>query len=373
MASGLPTVASPYASSIEPSFTLGGVFQSFGETSTAFHHWADEFVVYAPACWSVGQLNEALHATGQHLGLKYPEHWLLAQVVAYAPTPRHAGWGRTLRQSLLGLHWLDASCTGIGAGGRVLKNVTGYDLHRLHLGFQGTLGFPLGVCLRTMPLSPLPQRTFLHKGSYDDFNARFQQLRHTPPDAIQAMYRNNHGGYCVWQGSDALATVCLPETSFVEISEDHEGTSGLDDATLLLTLRGVEVERFEAHWNRACACFPMLELHWNLALGEVQLAQPNTLKTLDATTLDALQKWLHSVRQAFPLLVLHWWNAPSLLEVQGANDWMKHLSPLLWKQWQAIRNAWGIESHEFPSPYFSEQHLIKQGVLPQRMKEPCLG
>ena len=38
------------------------------------------------------------------------------------------------------------------SGGRLVKNVTGFDLHRLHVGARGTLGAILEVSLRLRPL-----------------------------------------------------------------------------------------------------------------------------------------------------------------------------------------------------------------------------
>ena len=42
----------------------------------------------------------------------------------------------------------------IRSGGRVVKNVTGYDLHRLHAGAFGSLGVIVTVCLKLWPTPP---------------------------------------------------------------------------------------------------------------------------------------------------------------------------------------------------------------------------
>ena len=42
----------------------------------------------------------------------------------------------------------------VRSGGRVVKNVTGYDLHRLHVGAFGSLGVVVSVCFKLWPVPP---------------------------------------------------------------------------------------------------------------------------------------------------------------------------------------------------------------------------
>jgi hypothetical protein len=365
---GLHSVSSPYASPATNIETLLDVWVSFQqEYPDTFQHWADEFVAYIPAHWTVGQVNQTLSQAGQHLGMEYPQGWSIAQLIAYAPTAHNAGWSRPLRQNLLGLHWLDATGTVIGAGGRVLKNVTGYDLHRFQLGFQGTLGLPIGVCLRTLPLSSFPPRTFKHTGSVEAFNALYQQLRQYPPDALHRLYRDTSGCYVVWQGSDALCSICLPLTCFEEVTEAFSTQPVVPTHLTLLTVRGVEVQAFQDEWDVACSRFPMLEWTWNLAASEIHLSR-RTDAPLDNETLQALTQWSRSLLNAFPALIMQWWNIPFGLEDHARACWMSQLSPLLWRQWRDIRQSWGIAPHQFTSPYVSEMILVEQGVLSQRVE-----
>jgi FAD/FMN-containing dehydrogenase len=59
-----------------------------------------------------------------------------------------------LRHQILGLTALHADGTRVKSGGRVVKNVTGYDLHRLWCGSEGTLCFLLEGTLRLYPAPP---------------------------------------------------------------------------------------------------------------------------------------------------------------------------------------------------------------------------
>jgi glycolate oxidase FAD binding subunit len=69
--------------------------------------------------------------------------------------PRALGFGPP-RDHVLGLEVVLASGERTRCGGRVVKNVTGYDLAKLYTGSLGTLGVIEGAWLR---LRPLPERT----------------------------------------------------------------------------------------------------------------------------------------------------------------------------------------------------------------------
>lgn len=79
--------------------------------------------------------------------------------------PRRVAFGRVRRQ-VLGLEVVLADGTRARCGGRVVKNVTGYDLAKLHVGAQGTLGVIASAWLR---LRPRPEKS-------QTFAARFDEL-----------------------------------------------------------------------------------------------------------------------------------------------------------------------------------------------------
>ncbi|MEM6673842.1 MAG: FAD-binding oxidoreductase [Planctomycetota bacterium] len=64
--------------------------------------------------------------------------------VAFGPSRHH----------VLGMRVVDGAGRRARSGGRLVKNVTGFDLHRLHVGARGTLGFVVEVSLR---LTPAPE------------------------------------------------------------------------------------------------------------------------------------------------------------------------------------------------------------------------
>jgi glycolate oxidase FAD binding subunit len=76
-----------------------------------------------------------------------------------AAGPYRARYG-TMRDLLVGLTVVRADGTVVKGGGRVVKNVTGYDIPKLHVGAYGTLGVVVEAHLRLHP-RPAEERTWV--------------------------------------------------------------------------------------------------------------------------------------------------------------------------------------------------------------------
>ena len=93
---------------------------------------------------TLSALQEKLGAQNQWLPIRPPfgtAETTIGAIVATAEVgPERLAYGAP-RDMLLGLQYIDSSGSMVSAGGRVVKNVAGYDMTRLLTGSLGTLGF----------------------------------------------------------------------------------------------------------------------------------------------------------------------------------------------------------------------------------------
>jgi glycolate oxidase FAD binding subunit len=112
-----------------------------------------EGVATLAAGMRVSELVRELYACGKRSRLETPfvDATVGGTIAADAFGPE-VGPGRRLRDELLGLEVAMADGTLARCGGRVVKNVTGFDLVRLHCGAMGTLGVIVRATFRLRPL-----------------------------------------------------------------------------------------------------------------------------------------------------------------------------------------------------------------------------
>ena len=118
-------------------------------------HVAGDLVVIAEAGVRLGDLQQQLGEHGQLLGLDPPEAGatLGGIVSANASGPRRLKYG-TARDLLIGTTVVLADGTVASAGGKVVKNVAGYDLGKLYTGAHGSLGVIVSTTWRLHPVAP---------------------------------------------------------------------------------------------------------------------------------------------------------------------------------------------------------------------------
>ena len=116
-------------------------------------HAAGDLVARMQAGVSIGKAGSVLAAAGQQLALDAPAAATVGGVVATGTAgPRRFRYGAP-RDLLIGLTVVRADGVVAHAGGKVVKNVAGYDLGKLFSGSQGTLGL---ITEATFRLHPLP-------------------------------------------------------------------------------------------------------------------------------------------------------------------------------------------------------------------------
>jgi glycolate oxidase FAD binding subunit len=121
------------------------------------HAWADLTVTVEAGC-PIAKLQGLLAEKGQRLAVDplWPEHATVGGVLSTNDTGvlryRYGG----LRDLIIGVTLALADGTLAKSGGKVVKNVAGYDLPKLVTGAFGTLGV---ITRATFRLHPLPKRT----------------------------------------------------------------------------------------------------------------------------------------------------------------------------------------------------------------------
>lgn len=104
---------------------------------------------------TLSALQTALAPQGQFVPLDppFPEHATIGGTVATNPNgPRRSYYG-SVRDLVIGMKVVLASGEPIKAGGKVVKNVAGYDMCKLFVGSLGTLGIITELTVRTAPIT----------------------------------------------------------------------------------------------------------------------------------------------------------------------------------------------------------------------------
>lgn len=114
---------------------------------------ARDMTITAQAGISIAKLQAELAKEGQWLPVDVPapEKATLGGAVALNKSgPHRYGYG-TLRDYVIGISFATDDGVEVKAGGRVVKNVAGYDLMKLQIGAVGTLGIITQLTLKVKP------------------------------------------------------------------------------------------------------------------------------------------------------------------------------------------------------------------------------
>ena len=119
----------------------------------------------------VAQIETALAAENQRLAVEPVDHRRMLEtegeptiggvMAANVSGPRRISVGAA-RDFLLGVRFVDGMGNVVKNGGRVMKNVTGYDLVKLMAGAYGTLGVLSEVSLKVLPCPETSSTLVLH-------------------------------------------------------------------------------------------------------------------------------------------------------------------------------------------------------------------
>ncbi len=124
--------------------------------STGLAHYAGDLVATVPVGQTLRTVNEELMRQRQWLPLDPPfanDATIGGIVAANDSGPRRQRYGNP-RDLIIGIEVALPSGTVARSGGRVVKNVAGYDLARLFCGSRGTLGLITSVTFKLSPAAP---------------------------------------------------------------------------------------------------------------------------------------------------------------------------------------------------------------------------
>ncbi|MEU5847620.1 FAD-binding oxidoreductase [Saccharopolyspora shandongensis] len=151
-------------------------------------HAAGDLVVHALAGTPIAEVNSAARAAGQQLAIDQPlPTATLGGIIATgtAGPSRHLFGG--VRDLLIGITVVRADGTVTTAGGKVVKNVAGYDLGKLYTGSFGTLGVITEAVFRLHPVAAEHRWIAVTAGDPESAAAAADIVRHSQamPTAIE--------------------------------------------------------------------------------------------------------------------------------------------------------------------------------------------
>lgn len=126
-------------------------------------HAVGDLTVTVEAGFTFAELQTVLRQAGQFFAIdpSYPEHATLGGIIATGDSGSLRHRYNSVRDMLLGITFVRHDGEIVKAGGRVVKNVAGYDLMKLLTGSYGTLGIITQVTVRVYPLPQTGQTIVL--------------------------------------------------------------------------------------------------------------------------------------------------------------------------------------------------------------------
>lgn len=179
----------------------------------------EELVLSAKAGTKVAEIEVLLAQHNQALGFE-PCDWgpildapagiqtIAGVVAADVCGPRRVKSG-SVRDHVIGCHFINGHGEIIKAGGTVIKNVTGFDIPKLMCGAFGTLGVLTEVTLRVLPRAKRSATLVLRDQSPDEGLSALLVAAQTPADATALAYLPAWG---VGRGSRGEALIRIEGT-----------------------------------------------------------------------------------------------------------------------------------------------------------------
>ena len=232
-----------------------------------------ELVLIARCGTPLAEIERALAERGQMLAFE-PPHLGAAATLGGAIAcglsgPRRAAAG-SARDFVLGARILDGRGDELAFGGKVMKNVAGYDVSRLMVGAMGTLGVLLDVSLKVLP-APAHEVTL-----------RFELDQ---ADAIRRMHEWAARPYAI------SATCHEDRTLAIRLSGTHAGVEAL-----ARQLGGERVPDPAGFWRavreQQCSFFRTAASLWRISIKSTTVPLP--LAGAQLLEWNGALRWVHT-------------------------------------------------------------------------------
>ncbi|WP_111557690.1 FAD-binding protein [Paracoccus sediminilitoris] len=174
-------------------------------------------------------VRDTLAAEGQMLGFEPDD--LPGSTIGGVAATNAAGARRVLagaaRDALIGVRFVDGQGQVIRNGGRVMKNVTGYDLVKLMAGSRGQLGVLTELSFRTTPLPQVTNTLQLRDLDAADAIHAFTVALGGPYDVSAARWTPDHGALIRLEG--LRASVASRSAELARRLSDFGSLSQIED------------------------------------------------------------------------------------------------------------------------------------------------
>jgi len=172
---------------------------STARMDSMIEHVPGDQIVRVQAGLQLQDLQDNLAESDQMLGVDPPEEGATVGgiVAANSSGPRRLRYG-TIRDLIIGVKVVLADGTVAKAGGKVVKNVAGYDLSKLFTGSLGTLGVIAEANFRLHPIRETARTVFLEVDEHAKIANAVQELTHSSfsqfvLDALEMRWEGDRG------------------------------------------------------------------------------------------------------------------------------------------------------------------------------------
>ena len=202
-------------------------------------HEAGDLTATVEAGIRLSALDQHLAEHGQMLSLDPPgDPTIGAAIAGDLFGPRAYRYGRA-RDLVLGVTVVLADGTVANAGGKVVKNVAGYDLAKLFCGSHGRLGLIARVSLRLHPRPETTRTLVIHVSAPSDVQTLVRTLFHSTltPSAVDLVWNEEQSALALLFEGGESATLYQLERGRALLGGEEDGGVWNQVATLQLGAR----------------------------------------------------------------------------------------------------------------------------------------